>query len=113
MTLSAMSVLRRTRILAQVPPEGGWPGAGSRVLESDQGGIPPPSRGQAPRQQRGLGMHSTTKLKLAASLGLAATLAVAGCSGNGKSSTVSLSARAAAETATPAATGLKLDDHVT
>jgi hypothetical protein len=56
-------------------------------------------------------MDSTTKL--AASLGLGAVLALAGCSGSGKSSNLSLSARASADTAAPAATGLKLDDHVT
>lgn len=56
-------------------------------------------------------MHSTTKL--AASFGLATALALAGCGANGKSSTLSLSTRASAETAAPAATGLKLDDHVT
>jgi hypothetical protein len=56
-------------------------------------------------------MHSTTKL--AASLGFATVLALAGCGANGKSSTLSLSTRASAETAAPAATGLKLDDHVT
>jgi hypothetical protein len=58
-------------------------------------------------------MYST---KLAASIGLATTIALTGCSGSGKSP-VSFSARASAETAvpatTPATTGLKIDDHVT
>lgn len=59
-------------------------------------------------------MYST---KLAATIGLAAIIALAGCSGTGKSSSVSLSARASAETAvpatSPAASGLKIDEHVT